>query len=281
VHLTITPQDIKNLKRANLWIRLGCGVESPYEKSVLETCNNTNLLPGSKGYLDASVGVMLLDNSTPPLPAQPGDKAVNPYYLLDLANGRIVARNIAARLTELLPGDAELIQGNLAHFLRETDMFAFGYGLVEKHGADKLWDLLLTGQLEAFIAKQELHHYDGWCLDRLAKLRGKKIVAYSPCWAYFAHRWGLEVVAYIQPDPERPPAEQHLADVIARAKQDQVPLILVEPYADRQIAERVAQQASAKTLVCPSAVGGDPMASGYCRTTEYLVNSMVSALRKE
>ena len=160
-------------------------------------------------------------------------------------------------------------------------MFAFGYGLVEKHGADKLWDLLLTGQLEAFVAKQELHHHDRWSLDRLAELRGKKIVAYSPCWAYFAHRWGLEVVAYIQPDMERPPTDQHLADVVTRMKQDQVPLILVEPYADRQIAERVAQQASAKMLVCPSAVEGDPMASDYCRTTEYVVNPLSSALRKE
>lgn len=68
---------------------------------------------------------------------------------------------------------------------------------------------------------------------------------------------------------------------MARIKQDQIRLILVKPYADRQIAERVAQQASAKMLVCPSAVEGELSASSYCRTTEYVHNQASSVLRKE
>ena len=71
-------------------------------------------------------------------------------------------------------------------------------------------------------------------------LRGQKIVTYHRSWVYFAHRFGLEVAAEIEPKPGVPPTAAHLAAVAETVKAQGVKIILQEPFYSRKAANRMA-----------------------------------------
>ncbi len=269
-------KDLAALRRARMWIRLGGGVEAPWEGAALDAAANAALRAGGSGYLNATESLLPLDAA--PTPSDAAASAVG--CLLDPVHGRAIARRIAARLAEVLPG-GETLRENLGHLLSETDLGIFGYGLIEAHGAERLWALQSSGQLASFFADKSLPLHDRRPLDFLASLRGRKVAACSAVWAAFARRWELDLAVCVQPDPARPPSESEIAAAVARMRELRVTVLLAEPWADRATVERIAQQASAVAVFCPAARAGDPCASSYRRTIEYVLNLTASALRGE
>ncbi len=57
-------------------------------------------------------------------------------------------------------------------------------------------------------------------------LQGTKIVTYHRSWVYLAHRFGLEVLSELEPNPGVPPTASHLVTVVEAAKAGGVKLIL-------------------------------------------------------
>jgi ABC-type Zn uptake system ZnuABC Zn-binding protein ZnuA len=62
-------------------------------------------------------------------------------------------------------------------------------------------------------------------------------------------------------------------------KQEKVKVVLVEPWNDRKLAERVAQEAGAKALVVASAVGAVKGADNYVAAIDYNIRMLSEALR--
>jgi ABC-type Zn uptake system ZnuABC Zn-binding protein ZnuA len=61
-------------------------------------------------------------------------------------------------------------------------------------------------------------------------------VTYHRSWSNFADAFGLDVIGFVEPKPGIPPTPQHTLDVIQAMRQQNVKLILVEPYFDQQLA---------------------------------------------
>src|SRR5690606_33964525 len=59
-------------------------------------------------------------------------------------------------------------------------------------------------------------------------------------WAYFARRFGIELVAALEPLPGIAPTTRHLGEVIELVQARGVGLVLATPYVSRRAAERVA-----------------------------------------
>ena len=113
----------------------------------------------------------------------------------------------------------------------------------------------------------------------LLPFKGQHIVAYHDSWPYFGHRFGLEIDIFLEPKPGIPPSPSHLAEVIAQMKAQKIKAIIVEPYHDRKIAERVASATGAKVVDFAQYPGALPGTDNYIELIDALVSRLAAALK--
>ncbi len=106
--IELKPSYAMKLVKARAIIRVGLGLDN-WMLSLIENSRNRALVPGAPGHIDASEGCALLDTPDGPVDRSMGDVHPfgNPHYLLDPANGLVVARNLARRFSTLFPESAE------------------------------------------------------------------------------------------------------------------------------------------------------------------------------
>ena len=114
---------------------------------------------------------------------------------------------------------------------------------------------------------------------KLLPYRGQSLVAYHDSWPYFAHRFGFNISIFLEPKPGIPPSPSHLAEVITEMKAQKIKAILVEPYHDRKIAEKVAQATGAKVVDFAQFPGALPNTESYVKLIDALVNNLAAALK--
>ena len=81
--------------------------------------------------------------------------------------------------------------------------------------------------------------------------RGSRIVTYHKNFDYFAQRFGLEVVANLEPKPGIPPSPAHVARLVPLVQQRQAKLIVIEPNRERQVGDFVAEKTGATVVTLP------------------------------
>jgi ABC-type Zn uptake system ZnuABC Zn-binding protein ZnuA len=113
--------------------------------------------------------------------------------------------------------------------------------------------------------------------EMLAPYRGARVVVYHDSWPYFARRFGFVIVAAVEPLPGVPPSPGSLASLTARMKDARVLVLIVEPSANRSVANRMASSSGARVVTLITSVGGDPDASGYVELFELDVRRLADA----
>ncbi len=240
-HLQARPKYIMMARKADLWIRTGMDLEVGWEMPVIDGSRNRKIRPGASGHLDASEHVHKLDIPDASLLTRAmGDVHAqgNPHYLTDPENAKHVAGDIAERLAQLDAAHADLYRANAKAFQDKIDA-----RMVEWKKA-------------------------------MEPLKGKRIITYHKSWVYFADRFGLEIVAELEPKPGVPPSPSHLVNLVGMAKSKQVGIILQEPWYSAKAATRVAGQAGARVVLAPIFVGGDPAATDYCSLIDLIVQRL-------
>lgn len=229
------PSYLLKLRNADLFVQIGLELEVGWAPSLLTNARNSKILPGNPGFLDVSKGCDVLQKISGGVDRSVGDVHPfgNPHYWLDPENGRMIARAIAEKLSELDPSNAAQYKNNLAAF--ETKLTA----------KEKEWEALA------------------------APLKGRQIVTYHNSWPNFAKRFGVDVVAYVEPKPGIPPSPAHVKSLIDRIKTDKIPLILMEPYFDAKLPEKIAKDSGAKLVVFPPSVGAKPEIKTYFDLFDY------------
>jgi len=223
------PSFVLQLSRADLLIVAGLELEIGYLPPLIDQSRNTKIHVGSSGYLDASSVCEILQRPTTAVTRAMGDVHPygNPHFWTDPQNGRRVARAIAAKLSELDPSGAATYQENLTDF--ETK-------LTEK---EKEWDA------------------------KLAPYNGARIIAFHDSWPNFAERFRLDVAGFIEPKPGIPPTPSHTLEIINLIKNENIRLIIVEPYFDMKTPNYIAAQTGAKVVRLYPSVGGDKAITDY------------------
>ena len=117
------PSFVLKLSRADLLVVAGLDLEVGYLPPLLDQSRNEKIRPGAPGYLDASVGCDVLERPTGVVTRAMGDVHPfgNPHYWLDPENGRVIARSIAGRLSELDPAGTAEYRAGLAAFEAKLD----------------------------------------------------------------------------------------------------------------------------------------------------------------
>jgi ABC-type Zn uptake system ZnuABC Zn-binding protein ZnuA len=97
-------------------------------------------------------------------------------------------------------------------------------------------------------------------------------------WPYFGHRFGIEVVGFLEPRPGYPPTSKHVLSVVKLVQQRDVPTVLTTAYYDPSHAELVAKGTGATVVRMANQVGARPGADDYLSMMDYNVAQLAAAL---
>ena len=87
-----------------MFVTVGLDLETGWSPQLLSSSRNLKIQKGSNGYVDASVGVTLLQVPSS-INRGEGDIHIygNPHYWLDPINGKQIAKNICDGLEKISP----------------------------------------------------------------------------------------------------------------------------------------------------------------------------------
>jgi ABC-type Zn uptake system ZnuABC Zn-binding protein ZnuA len=105
------------------------------------------------------------------------------------------------------------------------------------------------------------------------------VVVFHADWAYFFTRFGLRQAGTIEERPGIPPTPGHLARLMREMKDNQVKVVIVEPWSDQKLAARVAQEAGARLAILNAKLGAANGPEAYIASTDANVNALVQAFR--
>ena len=240
------PSFILKLHDADLLVVVGRELEIGWLPPLLTQSRNAKIQPGSPGYLDASLGVRILEIPSGQITRAMGDvhPQGNPHYWLDPDNGRIIAKSLVAALARLSPADQGYFDQRYADFDRR---------LTE---AQARWSAAM------------------------APYKGTKLVTYHRSWPNFTARFGLDIIGYVEPKPGIPPSPSHTVELIAEMKRQQAKVILVEPYFDTKTPDAIAREVGGKVLVLSPSVGGVKEASDYIKLFDYNITRLTTTFKQ-
>jgi zinc/manganese transport system substrate-binding protein len=238
------PSFIVKLNHADVLIEGGAELEIGWLPALLDQSRNAKIAVGAPGHVSCAQGVQLLEVPST-LDRSRGDihAAGNPHYMVDPINAKIAAQHITDAFCTQDQKNAAAYRANLKKF---------------------------TDALDAKLA--------GW-EKTMAPFKGQQIVAYHNSWLYFGERFGLKIDLFLEPKPGVPPTPTHLAEVIVKMRQDNVHVIIVDPYLNRRTAETVASKTDATVVDVTQFPGGiKGTEGGYIPLMDYLVNALSHAL---
>lgn len=225
-HIRAKPSLIAAIRRADLVICSGAGLEVGWLPILLQKSGNARLQPGQDGLLMAAEHVPLLEKPAT-LDRSMGDlhPEGNPHLHLNPHNIARVAEELSARLQRLSPTDAGFFRQRHADFSTRWTQ------------AVRRWE------------------------SRGAALAGKTVVVHHRAWTYLLDWLGMPSLASLEPKPGLPPTAAHLEAVLRQARTTQPHAILRTPYETAQASEWLAERSGAPALLLPYTVGGNDRAS--------------------
>jgi ABC-type Zn uptake system ZnuABC Zn-binding protein ZnuA len=274
------PSFVKALSQADLLVYVGLELEIGWIPVLLQNCRNAAVQPGKDGNIDASTAVSPLGVRNGPVDRSMGDVHAlgNPHYLLDPLNGLRVAGLLRDRLSRILPEKKSEFEARYLDFKKRIGTALVGATLAEKYDVAKLALLHENGKLIAFLEKQgDRAALAGW-IGRLADRFGTKCIGDHDLWSYFARRFGLDVVGFLEPKPGISPTTKHLGEIVALMKKNSVRLILSAPYFDSRHADVVKKAAGAAVAEMLHQAGARGGSTDYIGFVEKNVAACLSAL---
>ena len=237
------PGDLDKVRHADILVRVGLGYDYWLDRLIGQIADR-RLMRGGEAYVDASAGIPLLEIRGESVVNEGGHAhgVANPHYWLDPENAAIVTAGIAEALARRIPAEAARILANRERFLAG-----------------------LNARLQRWSAQ-------------LAAFTGVKLIAYHNSWPYFARRFRLDIVDFIEPKPGVAPSPAHLAKLIAEGRRANVRAILHEPYEPDDASRLVAQKLGAPFVLLATSVESVAGVKDYLDLFEYNTATLAKAL---
>ncbi|TAK31212.1 MAG: ABC transporter substrate-binding protein [Chloroflexota bacterium] len=204
-----SPRDMAALQKSKVFIYNGAGFE-PWVDKVLKDLPTQTVV-----VVDSSEGIRLLDKSS----VEEGQEqtgigsSFDPHFWLDPVLAKQQVENIKAGLIKADPANGAFYEANAS----------------------------------AYSAK--LDELDGQYRDGLAGCKRRDIVASHNAFQYLAKRYDLNVVAISGLSPDQEPSPRKLGEIVQFARANDVKYIFFETLVSPRLAETIANEIGAKTLV--------------------------------
>jgi ABC-type Zn uptake system ZnuABC Zn-binding protein ZnuA len=240
------PQDMLRLKQARLLVRVGLDYDL-WLDLLLAQAGRPEISRGGPAYVDASFAIAVLELRG--MSVGPGDGHAhgsgNPHFWLDPKNAETITANILEALARLDPANARTYEANRQAFLT---------------------------RLNAKLTEWE---------SKLSALKGMPIVAYHNSWPYFARRFRLDVIGFIETKPGVPPSPSHLAEIVRDMRARGVRIVVREPHEPERDVAFVASRAGAQIVKLAASVGALPGANDYISLFDVNVAALTAAAAKQ
>jgi zinc/manganese transport system substrate-binding protein len=238
------PSFVVALRGADVLIDGGAELELGWLPPLLQNARNAKLDVGKPGRVQASQGIRLMNVPTNVTRAAGDVHALgNPHFAVDPIIAKAIAQHIAQSFAAVDPPNAATYDANYKKF-----------------------EAAINAKLQQWGAT-------------MLPFKGQHVAAYHDSWPYFGHRFGLEIDIFLEPKPGIPPSPSHLAEVITQMKAQKIKAIIVEPYHDRKIAERVASATGAQVVDFAQYPGALPNTDNYIKLIDALVSRLAAALK--
>src|SRR5438045_1382165 len=238
------PSFVVALRSADVLIDGGAELELGWLPPLLQNARNSKLDIGKPGRVQASQGIRLM-NVPANVTRAAGDVHAlgNPHNGVDPIIAKAIAQQIAQSFSTIDAANAATYDANYKKF-----------------------EAAINAKLQEWGAA-------------MLPFKGQHVAAYHDSWPYFGHRFGLEIDIFLEPKPGIPPSPSHLAEVIAQMKAQKIKAVIVEPYHDRKIAERVASATGATVVDFAQYPGALPGTDNYIKLIDALVSRLAAALK--
>lgn len=120
------------------------------------------------------------------------------------------------------------------------------------------------------VLVQDLKALDGELQDKFAGKEIRKLMVYHPSWGYFASEYELEQLPIEKEGKE--PSAYEIEQLIARAKENNINVILVSPQHSAKSAEVIAREVNAEVI------NADPLAKDYLSNMRSVADSIAENL---
>lgn len=221
-HIQARPSLIAKMRRADLLICNGAGLEAGWLPVLLRRAANPAVQPGQAGYFAAADYVTLIDIPHK-LDRAGGDvhPQGDPHFHTDPRNISKVAPALATRLQQLDPENTDLYLKQAEHFMRK-------------------WQQAI----------------EGW-QQRASSLRDVPVVTQHKSWSYLIKWLGLKEIARLEDKPGVPPSAVYLEALLNRLRQQPASMILRARYQAARPSEWLAERSGLPVVILPYTVGGN------------------------
>jgi len=224
--ITPKPSLIGKLRREDLLIINGAGLEIGWLPPLLKSANNHKINPEGSGFLDVSGAISLIDKPATVSRAY-GDihPDGNPHYVLDIHNITPIAQLISMKLAQVDPTNSATYSKNYENFKSNIEQ--------------------LISQLKP-ITKG---------------CQGKKVIQYHELFNYALNSFGVEKVGDIEPLAGISPSSKHTLKLINIIKNQGIKTILQDTYHEKRTAKFIANKTGATVKIVPHDVGATDTAN--------------------
>ena len=220
-YIQARPSLIAHVRRADLVVCSGAGLEIGWLPALLQKANNRNVMPGKEGYFVASAYV-LRAGQTDAVDRSQGDihPEGNPHIQTNPHNIAAVASALGDRMAILDSKNSEIYAINLDNFLTRWG------------AATRAWE------------------------EQARPLRGARAITHHNSWVYLEQWLGIEVVANLEAVPGVPPTATHLGRLTAQFSNGGAGFIVRSPYQDARASRWLSERTGIRAIVLPLTVGG-------------------------
>lgn len=214
------PKDMKTIAQADVFIYNGAGFE-PWMEKVLESADQSKLV-----VVDTSRGVELA--GLPQQDSHDGEHKAgkeesrkdepqygkyDPHFWLDPVNAQKQVRSIAEGFAKADAKNKDKYEANAKEYI---------------------------GKLEALHKEFE---------SELSKVKKKEVVTTHAAFGYLTKRYGLAQIPIMGLAPDAEPSPKAMAEIVKQAREHDVKYIFFETLVSPKVAETVAKEIQAQTLV--------------------------------
>lgn len=232
------PSQITNLANADIYAQVGSGVE--FEIAWMDKLESTN---DKMLIVNCSDGIELIASSGEEEHAAEHEEeneghhhgAMDPHIWTSPANAVIMSENMKKGLQEIDPANSDYYENNFQAY------------------------------------KQQLSALDSDIRTSLKTVDNRAFMTYHPAYGYFAHEYGLEMIAIQQEGKE--PSAADIADLIETAKEKNIKIIIISPQFNPESAQTIAREIGCQT------VGVNVLAPDYLENMRYFVNELLNSLQ--
>jgi ABC-type Zn uptake system ZnuABC Zn-binding protein ZnuA len=281
-YVTPTPRMNQTAKDADLFIENGLSLDI-WSKNVLDASGNPNIQPGSPGHMVATINVPVKELPTEVSRAW-GDihPQGNPHVWVDPLNVKIIAENIAGKLEQIDPPNADYYKQQLKSFKEQIDVAMFGDELSKVLG--KTWGDILSrktknGELYSWLKTKNLEGKLGGWMKKAEGISGTKVISYHKTYVYFADRFGLNLDGELEEKPGIPPPPKHRDEIVDKVNKEGIKAILNDNFYSKEAAEYVASKTHAKVVVTYLDVDANEVVNTYEKLISYLLDQIANTAK--